>query len=163
VKLLWLTLTTLTLGMIVLTLGVSGSGNTQEPILVRFCDLVKNSHQYSGNSIKVRATYQYGFEWSFLYCLDCKDQEKIWLDLPIDLEDSSEKVLKRLPKGGGIVNITLHGVFEGPGSYGHLNGYKYRFTADKVENMAVVYKGMGPIEKEKAAEEKWACGGANPK
>jgi hypothetical protein len=44
-----------------------------------------------------------------------------------------------------------------------MNGYRYRFVAGKVENVAVISKGMKPLEVEKAAERRWACGGANPK
>ena len=136
--------------------------NLQAQTLVKFCDLLKNPDKYSGQKTKIRATYQYGYEWSYLYCLDCRER-KVWLDFSTDLDDASQKALKHIPKGAGLVNVTLNGVFVGPGSYGHLNGYRYRFTAEKVENVAVVYKRMGPIEKERAAEERWACGGKDPK
>ena len=139
-----------------------GLGNLRAQVLLKFCDLLKNPEKYNGRKVTIRATYQYGYEWSYLYCLDCRDQ-KVWLDIPVDLDDASQKALKHLPKEAGIVNATLYGVFIGPGSYGHLNGFRYRFTAEKVENVAVVYRRMGPIEKERAAEEQWACGGKDPK
>jgi hypothetical protein len=111
----------------------------------------------------VRATYRYGYEWSELYCLECLDKGKAWLDIPIDIDDASLKSLKRTPKGAGIVNLTVQGTFRSGGFFGHMNGYRHEFTARKISNVAVVLKGMKDISEEEKAEKKWACGGTNPK
>jgi hypothetical protein len=138
---------------------VGGSSETQ----VSFCDLVKNSQIYNGKVVTVRATYKYGYEWQYLYCLTCLDRGKVWLEIPSDLDDASVKALKRTPKGAGTVNLTVQGVFMSGGTYGHLNGYQYQFVAHKVSNVAIVIKGMKSLDEEKKADQQSACGGANPK
>jgi hypothetical protein len=141
-------------------LGLVCSFQGQAPL--KFCDLLKNPEKYSDKGVTVRATYRYGYEWSELYCLDCVDQGKADLRFSEDLDKHSERVLKRLPKDS-IVNLTVHGILAGPGEYGHTGLDRYRFTADKVEEVTVVLKGMHSLEDQKAAEKKWACGGTNPK
>lgn len=130
---------------------------------VSFCDLVRHPELYRGKEVTVRATHKYGFEWSELYCLDCLDKGKAWLGFTHDLDDTSERALKRVPKYAGIVNLTVHGTFHGPGGYGHLNGYRYEFVADKVSSVVVISKGMKPVEEERRLERVYACGGSNPK
>jgi hypothetical protein len=80
-----------------------------------------------------------------------------------DLDKPSEHELKRIPKNAGIVNLTVTGIFSGPGGYGHMGGYRYRFVARRVESVSVISKGMRPPEVEKASEKRWACGGTDPK
>lgn len=141
----------------VLTSGI----HSQSPIT--FCDLVRNSEKYNGEEVSVRATYRYGYEWSQLYCLDCKDKGKTWLEIPVDLDDASARYLKRAPKGAGIVNLTVQGVFVSGGTFGHQNGYHYKIVAYKIRNVAVIQKGMKPPAEEERAEKRWACGGTDPK
>jgi hypothetical protein len=133
------------------------------PNLVSFCDLVRDAGKYSGKTVEVRATYRYGFEWQELYCISCLDKGKAWLELPSDPDEASRKAWKRLPKGAGIVNLTVTGVFMSGGHFGHLNGYPHEFIADSVKNVAVVGKGMPRGAQEEGAEKRWACGGSNPK
>lgn len=83
--------------------------------------------------------------------------------MPADLDDASTKALSRIPKGAGIVNLTVQGVFMSGGHFGHLNGYSYQLVAQKVSNVAIVLSGMKEAAKEKEAEKRWACGGAHPK
>jgi hypothetical protein len=128
-----------------------------------FCDLLRNPEKYDGKEVTVRATWRYGFEWSQFYCLDCLDKGRAWLEMPSDLDDVSTKILSRKPKGAGIVNLTVQGVFMSGGHFGHLNAYPYQLVARRVSNVAVVLSGMKDAAKEKEAEKRWACGGANPK
>ena len=130
---------------------------------VSFCDLVRNPEKYDGKVLSVRATYRYGFEWQQFYCLDCLDRGKAWLEIPSDLDNTSEKALRRAPKGAGIVNLTVEGVFVSGGRFGHMNGYPYKFVVHKVRDVAVVLKGMKGLAEEEKAEKQGACGGSNPK
>jgi len=150
------------IGQVLVVFVLLVNASSQAP--VRFCDLLSNPDEYNGKEVTVRATYRYGFEWQELYCLDCLDKGRAWLELPYDPDDDAAvKSLKRAPKGAGIVNITVQGVFVSGGHFGHMNGYKYKFVAHKVSEMAVVLKGMKSPSEEKKAEERWACGGTNPK
>ena len=140
---------------------LTASGSSETPLT--FCDLLRNPDQYNGKEVTVRVTWRYGFEWSQLYCLDCSDKGRAWLDTSYDLDNASIKALRRTPKGAGIVNLTVEGVFMSGGHFGHLNGYPYQLVAHKVSHVAIVLRGMkGPAE-EKEAETRWACGGTNPK
>jgi len=153
----------LRLGLAATVLILSGFGRAETP--TPFCELLRNPEKYNGKEVTVRATWRYGFEWSQFYCLDCLDKGRAWLQVPSDLEEDgpSAKALRGIPKGAGIVNITVQGVFMSGGHFGHLNGYPYQLVARKVSSVAIVLKGMGDIAKETEAEKRWACGGINPK
>src|SRR5882762_3278488 len=128
---------------------VAGSDAT-----ITFCDLVRNPEKFNGKEVTIRATYHYGFEWSQLYCLDCLDKGRAWLEIPNDIDEGSEKALKRTPKDAGIVNLTVSGTFMSGSIYGHLNGYKYKVVAKKISNVAVIVKGMKTLAEEKEAEKR---------
>jgi hypothetical protein len=132
---------------------------------VKVCDLLRNPKQYDGQVVRVRATLRYGFEWNDLYCLDCLDKGRAWLNPSGENEnfDDLEKAWKRMPKGAGIVNITVVGVFHFGATYGHLNGYRYEIVPREIRDIAVIQKGMKDTAQERKAEQKWACGGSNPK
>jgi hypothetical protein len=130
---------------------------------VSFCDLVQYPDKYNGKEVTVRATWRYGYEWSELYCVDCLDKGKAWLEIPFNSDGPVAKQLKRAPQGAGVVNLTVQGTFRSGGSFGHMGGYRHEFTVRKISNLVVVLKGMKDISEEEKAEKKWACGGTNPK
>lgn len=132
-------------------------------ISASYCELVSNPGLYDGKEVTVRATYKYGYEWSYLYCLSCMNKGQTWLDVPTDLDAASEKALKRMPKGAGAANLTVQGTFTRCGHCGHQGSYPFKFVAHKVSNVAVVIKGMKSLDEEQKAERRWACGGTNPK
>ncbi len=140
---------------------LSGAAHAQKAMT--FCDLLRNADKYNGQLVKVRATFRYGFEWQQLYCLDCLDKGKEWLQVPVDLDDESEKASKQMPKGAGIVNLTVVGVFHFGTSYVHMNGYRYELVAQEIRDVAVIQKGMKDISEERKVERQWACGGASPR
>ena len=137
------------------------TGGVHPQSRVTFCDLVRNPEKYNGQEVRIRATWRYGFEWSQLYCLECLDKGKAWLEMHPDLDEASERSLKRAPKAG-IVNLTVRGVFLSGDTYGHQNAYCYKIVASKISDVAVIWKGTKP-GKEQEAERRWACGGTNPK
>jgi hypothetical protein len=128
----------------------------------KFCDLVRDAEKYNGKEVTVRATHHYSFEVSTFYCIDCLEKGRAWLDFSDDLDDASQKALRRAPKGTGIINLTVTGTFMSGGHYGHL-GLKYGFLARRVSDVSVLLKGTKKPDEERAIEEKWACGGKNPK
>ncbi len=141
------------------------ASDSQTPIeRVEFCELLKNPDRYNGKEVTVRASHRYGFEWTYLYCLGCKNDGHIWFDVSGDIDTESEKTLQAAHrKGAGIVNLTVTGVFKTGGSYGHLGGYRHMFVVRKAWDVVVLSQGMKGSAREKEIEEKWACGGANPK
>jgi hypothetical protein len=99
--------------ILLMFLGVTTHAQTT----VKFCDLLRNPEKYGDQQVNVRASFRFGFEWQQLYCLDCIDKGKAWLELPNDLDDESERAFKKMPKGAGIVNLTVVGVFHFGTSY----------------------------------------------
>ncbi|HEX3880561.1 MAG TPA: hypothetical protein VHW24_26445, partial [Bryobacteraceae bacterium] len=39
-----------------------------------------------------------------------------------------------------LEKVTFQGTFEGPGSYGHLGGYRYQFNVNEVKTAVRVWK-----------------------
>ena len=130
---------------------------------VKLCDLLQNPEKYRDQTVNVRATFRYGFEWQQLYCLDCLDKGRAWLSLPNDMDDESKRIFKKMPKGAGIVNVTVVGVLHFGSSYDHLNGYRYELIAQEIRDVVVIQKGSKDPATESTAEPQWACGGATPK
>jgi hypothetical protein len=135
--------------------------HSQSPLTL--CDLIRNPEKYNGKEVTIRATYRYGFEWSELYCLNCLGQGKAWLAMPTALQETSARSLKRMPKGAGIVNVTVQGVFISGRTFGHSNAYRYKIEPSKISDVVVLQKGMKSPEEEKSIEKRCACGGTNPK
>ena len=135
------------------------ASTVSEPTM-RFCDLMRHPEEYSGKLVRVRATWVYGFEWSYLHCLGCDG--RVWFDSS-ELDEQYEKVLKHIPKNAGIVNVDVEGIFHAGGGFGHMNGYKYKLTAHMVANPTVISKGLKAAETEFEMEQKFACGGAKPR
>jgi hypothetical protein len=126
---------------------------------MKFCEMMRNPEKYDGKLVRFRATWMYGFEWSYLHCLDCDG--RVWLETS-EVSEKSEKILQRAPKDAGIVNVDVEGLFQ-TGGFGHLNGYKYQLKAHTIANLVVISKGMRGREKELEIERKFGCGGANPR
>ena len=141
----------------ILLLAASASTQSQQ---MKFCELMRFPETFNGKTVKVRATWIYGFEWSYLHCLDCDG--RVWLDTS-GLDEQSEKTVKHTPKYAAIVNVDVEGVFQSGGSFGHLNGYKYQLRVHTISNPAVISKGMKAREKELEIERKFACGGVKPR
>ena len=142
-------------------MSLSAAVHAQTP--VKFCDLLRNPEKYRDQQVKVRATFRYGFEWQQLYCLDCLDKGRAWLWLPDEMDDESTRTFKKMPKGAGMVNLTVVGVLHFGGSYGHRNGYRYELIAQEIRDVAVIRKGTKGPATESKLEQLWACGGTNPK
>ena len=152
----------LMLGLLLAQSGETTQTRAQSESL-ELCDIVKNSESYNNKEITFRATWRYGFEWTYLYCLHC-ETEHIWVQASEEELDSvTRRVLTSKPKGAGIVNVTLTGVFKTGGRYGHQSGYRHEFIVKKAWNLVVLSKGMKNPEKEKEIEAKYACGGTSPK
>ena len=139
---------------------VAGAQSQQSRI--QLCDLLRNASQYNGREVTVRATLRYGFEWSDFLCISCSDMGLVWLSLPADMDDESERAFKRMPEGAGIVNVTVTGVFKSGSTYGP-NGYHYQLTARTIRDVAVLQSGMKKIEKESLTLQRYGCGGKSPK
>lgn len=133
----------------------SKSNSNEQIVEVNFCDLLKNPDAYKDKTVRVKATYRYGFEWSELYCSDCQSQGNVWVDFDDAFQENSKKKyrnkLKENGDGGRTVNVVFTGKFLVGGHYGHMSGYSYGFTVERVESAEVIYK-LSPISNALPAE-----------
>lgn len=112
-------------------------------VTVVFCNLVKQPESYDNLTIRVRAVYRYGFEWSELFCLTCPDAGLVWVELGDNIASNTkknvmDKVRSRDHKGR-ILNVVVVGTFYGKkGGYGHLGAYKYKFVIRSFEMAEVI-------------------------
>ncbi len=118
--------------------------SNQQIVDVKFCDLLKNQDEYKDKTVRLKATYRYGFEWSELYCSNCVGKGQVWVDFADSFEESSKKKYRKKlnenGEGGRTVNVTFVGKFLAQGHYGHMGGYSYNFVVEKVENAEIIYK-----------------------
>jgi hypothetical protein len=122
---------------------------------VDFCDLTVHPKLYVGKLVRVKASYVWWWESSYLYNTQCKtDQREIHngLDCSGDLEcqrlskeiydyfDKSE-----VPHVLGFVyksDVTIVGRLAGPkrSGFGHLGSFKFEFRIRKVESASPVVR-----------------------
>lgn len=104
---------------------------------VSYCDLAKTPQIFSGERIRVRAIYKYGFELQQLDPPVCCPEHggKIWVEIePSELKGNSLALFRRFPKGMGLVLVTLVGTFESGGPYGD-GAYHFKFNVDQIEKL----------------------------
>lgn len=115
---------------------------------VTFCDLVDNPEKYAGKEVIVKATYQYGFELSAIYCLKCIEK-KAWVELDDSFKKFSKSKYRKLIKENGDRGRTVNVVFSGTllygGGFGHLGIYPYGFIAKSIITGEIVAdNGLNP-------------------
>ncbi len=122
-----------------------------------FCELVENPAKYDGQRITVDAYYSYFFEMSWLFCWECKDKGRTWLEIPIDDDAAGRRLhreLAKLPKGHGVINGQFTGIFHaGGGPYGHMGAYRNKFDLQELSHTKVVIRDT----KTAVSEENCSC------
>lgn len=62
-----------------------------------FCDLLNNPVKYDGQRVTVDAYYSYFFEVSWIFCWECRDKGRTWLEISEDAD--AKRVRQQLAKG----------------------------------------------------------------
>ena len=92
--------------------------------------------------IRVSAIYRYGFEWSELYCLECVNEARTWVDLDESFMSSTTAGLRKKigPHGvkGRTVKVVMIGRFDTGGGYGHMGASRFRLLVDHLEGAEVI-------------------------
>jgi len=147
----------LLVGAMAAAVSLPASKPGESPPVMHLCDVLKESQQYDGKQVTVRATYRSGVEISQLYCLACIERGRVWMRelLPRNGEISpGVKNLNELLHEAGpaiTVNGTFTGIFRGPGQHGYLGASTYQIDVQEVRNVELVYR--GPAEPERLPEE----------
>lgn len=133
--------------------GQSSSG----AIPVEYCDLIKNPEAYDGKEVTVRATYRYGFEWQEIYCLECRNLGKTWLEI-WDITKKSKKIFRKFPENDGTFNAIFTGIFQSSkGPFGD-GGYPYRFMLKEISQAELVTRsGADPKKLSDEIRKKVCC------
>lgn len=112
---------------------------------VNLCDLIKNPTIYSDKTIRIKATYRYGAEWSELYCSNCWNGRngRIWVDFDKSFEENTNsKVAKNLEDAGEIgrtVNVDFIGrLVSSDKKNGHMSAYQFKFIAFKAVKARII-------------------------
>jgi hypothetical protein len=140
---------------------IVGRAQQSVPPTVSYCDLVRSPEQYDGKEVNIFATYRYGFEWQEVFCLDCRNVAKTWLEIDDDMPSDSIKALRKAPKDAGIINAVFTGVFRSSGGPFGDGGYRFQFTAKRISKIEVVYKDGRVPEMLPPDARKKVCGGVS--
>lgn len=101
---------------------------------VTYCDLVRDKDNYKDKTVRLRAVYRFGFEWSEVYCFECQEGGGTWLDFENELCDGSKKI-----KGDHkTVKVQVIGKFISGGGYGHMGAYRNKFVVGCVEKAKTI-------------------------
>ena len=120
------------------------SSTAMEIPTITFCEMIQRPEAYDNKTVRVKAIYRFGFEWSELYSIDCWSREnRTWVDFDESFESNSDSKLTKKVEGNGDKGRTVAVVFVGKfhgsgGGYGHLSIYKYKFQVNRVEKADII-------------------------
>lgn len=112
---------------------------------VSWCDLIRDSQRYDKQVVRTRALLHVDHENQFLYDAKCESEgaAPVWVEFDPSYVYSDEKLRRRLTEiirptrahSAGTAAVIVVGRFEGPrsGPYGHLDGYRSRFSIIRLE------------------------------
>ncbi len=115
------------------------SSDTKSIPLLSYCDLLKSHSRYDGKLVRVKASWQFGFERSALYDKKCSRQPEAWLEFVDDNEACPKSKENRNAPGkqDKEADVTVVGRLYGPARYGHLGAYEYKFVVTCMEELKV--------------------------
>ena len=104
-----------------------------------YCDLLKFHSRYDGKLVRVKASWQFWFEHSSLQDRKCPKQPAAWLSFADDKESCLKSKENRNAPGkqDKEADVTVVGRLYGPGRYGHLGAYDYKFVVTCLEELKV--------------------------
>lgn len=106
---------------------------------LNYCALMKGKHRYSGKQVRVNASWQFAFETTFLFDRDCPKQPGAWLEFVDDSKSCPETKKNRDAPGphDKEAEVTVTGRLIGPGRFGHLGAYPYKFVVTCLEKIKI--------------------------
>ena len=104
-----------------------------------YCALVKAPDLYSGKLVRVKASWQFGFETTSLNDRSCPEQLPAWLEFADEKELCAKTEKNRSLPGQSDkeADVTVVGKLYGPGRYGHLGDYQFKFVVVCLEEIKV--------------------------
>jgi hypothetical protein len=121
----------------------NGQTRTSDNIpAITYDELVRNKEVYIGKSVRLTATWIYGFEWTYLCSSECQGIDRAWVNVADigELCSGSKRKLKRLGKKfNNRAEVTVQGILRQGGGYGHMGAYKLEFQVTCVERFKKIY------------------------
>ena len=117
----------------------NNSSDTKSIPSLSYCDLLKSHSRYDGKLVRIKASWQFGFETSLLQDQECLKQPKAWLEF-VDENEACPKSKENQNVPGRQdkeADVTVVGKLYGPGRYGHLSAYEYKFVVVCMEEIKV--------------------------
>jgi hypothetical protein len=120
------------------------SSTVNEAPTVSFCELVHNAAHYDKSVVRTRALLRVDRENEILYEPECDSPEShVWGEFDPSYVYSNQQLKEKLGEllrrtaanPTRTVQVTIVGRFEGfdGKGYGHLDGYRYRFSIIRIE------------------------------
>ncbi|MGA9769279.1 MAG: hypothetical protein WBV94_09580 [Blastocatellia bacterium] len=104
-----------------------------------YCDLMKSRRRYTGKLVRLKASWQFGFERSSIYDGKCSGRPKSWLAFVEDKDACpASKANRNVPgKNDKEADVTVVGRLYGPARFGHMGAYDYKFEVVCMEEIKV--------------------------
>lgn len=122
------------------------SGAIEKAPTVPFCELLRNSAQYDKMIVRTQATFFRNMENQTLEASGCVSENPyVWVEFDPAYVYTEEAIKSKFqqslcpsqPCPTGTARVTVVGRFDGPedGPYGHLDGYRLRFSVIRLETV----------------------------
>lgn len=104
-----------------------------------YCVLLKQPKRFVGKLVRLNASWQFGFETTFLHDRSCPQHPGAWLEFADEKELCPEtKKNRSVPtQSDNEAAVTVIGRLYGPGRYGHLGDYQFKFVVTCIEKIKV--------------------------
>lgn len=95
-------------------------------------ELIQNQVKYADKTVRLRAIWTYGFEWTYLCSDSCSNRtaERAWVEIANEAEQCPRlhKDLKRLgKKSDNQAEVVVIGKLLTGSGYGHMGAYNHAF------------------------------------
>ncbi len=110
---------------------------------VSYCELFGNPSRYqAGEQVRIKATWTYGFEWSYLSDRECLSDPKAMFELADEdkLCAASKKNIKKINDKGynNKADVIVVGKLRDCGGCGHMASYHYKFVVTCFESYKTI-------------------------
>lgn len=104
-----------------------------------YCVLLERSNIHIGKLVRLNASWQFGFETTFLHARECSQQPGAWLEFADEKELCPAARKNRDAPGphDKEADVTVIGRLIGPGRYGHLGAYQYKFVVTCLQKIKI--------------------------
>jgi hypothetical protein len=109
---------------------------------VSYCELFRNPSRYqAGEQLRIKATWTYGFEWSYLSDGECLSDPQAMFELADEdkLCAASKKNIKKINhEFNNRADVIVVGKLRDCGGCGHMASYHYQFVVTCFESYKTI-------------------------